>query len=344
MRNSDVKRFIKTVALFLVLVLIVSLILSQIYLRGENFYFQDRLERDELAGSLTYLFCGGSFVMYGIKPEIVDHYMGVNSYALTAGLITLQGRYELLEKELARNPVHTVVLEVSCETLIRNREQDGPEGDLAILGKLPTVGERLSYFFRAFPVKEYPAVYYDYVSKGILAAERLPAGTYETRNQILSKGYYSVRNAPPPMPTDFRGLYRLYHMPEEIPQENIRGLEQIMELCAANNASVILITPPQSKIYNCMYDNLDYFHSWIQDFADRYHVPYYNFNLWNGKLDQLPDETAYYDETHLNDWGAEEFSKIFSMMMADRAAGKDIDWQFYKDYATLDYFSDYWNS
>ena len=82
----------------------------------------------------------------------------------------------------------------------------------------------------------------------------------------------------------------------------------------------------------------------LNDFAARHGITYYNFNLYNRKLELLPDDTAFYDETHLNDYGAEEFSKLFGRLMADRAAGKDIDWQFYKTYADLDYFSDYWNS
>ncbi len=344
MRNSESKRFFRTVALFLAVILVVSLALSQIYLQGENFYFQDVRERDELAGSVTYLICGASYVMYGIKPDIVDQYLGVKSYDLCSGLLTMQGRYTLLAQELARNPVHTVVLEVSCDTLLRRRAEDGPEGDLAMLGKLHGLKERLPYFLQAFPLKEWPAVYYDYVSKGILAAERLPFGTYTTRNKNLSRGYYGEHNQPPPMPTDFRGLYKIYAHPEEIPQENVDGLERLIKLCRDNGANVLLITMPQSKIYNCMYRNMDFFQTWFNDFAARHGITYYNFNLYNRKLELLPDDTAFYDETHLNDYGAEEFSKLFGRLMADRAAGKDIDWQFYKTYADLDYFSDYWNS
>ena len=118
MRNF--KRILKTVSLFLAVIIVLSVVFGALYLRGENYDYQDYRERDALAGELTMLINGASYVMYGIDPDVLDAYLGANvhSYNLTTSMLTLEGRYALLKKELERNPVKTVILEVSPDTKI----------------------------------------------------------------------------------------------------------------------------------------------------------------------------------------------------------------------------------
>ena len=333
------KRILKTVSIFLAVVIVLSIGFGALYFRGENYDYQDYRERDALAGKLTVLINGASYVMYGVDPEVLDHSLGVNSYNLTTSMLTLEGRYTLLAKELARNPVHTVILEVSPDTVIRNRAEEVPEGDLHMLGKLGTAAERWAYFKDNFYLSEYPLAYYDAVSRGMESAFALLTGRYQKENTVARKGFYYTDNEKRPIPTDYRNIYHVHSFPDvsEIPEENVKGLERLLDLCRENGATPILISIPNSKAYNCMYANLDDYDRWYQEFAASHDVKYVNFNRHKEKLTLLPDETCFYDETHLNQEGAAVFSKMLSVVVRDIWNGKSYEWMFYKSLREPEY-------
>lgn len=332
------KRILKTVTVFVLIVALLSVFFIECYLRGENFHYQDAWEREAVSGKVTYLVCGASYTLFGIHPDVVDAKAGVNCYNLAGTLLTLRGRYVLLEQELARNPrVHTVVLEVSPDTLLRDRAQEGPKGDLPMLGRLDTAEARWRYFREAFTVDEWPEVYYDMVSKGMEAALRLVTGDYTTENQILSAGYYENDKPSKPIPTDYSRLYHIQSLPEEICPENVEWLEKIVALCRENNRSVYLVTTPQSQYYNCVNSNLDFFQDWFTEFAAAHELQYFNFNLFKGKLEQLPDESCFYDETHLNAQGGEIFTEMMVRVIRRFRHGKNVDKEFYRSYWELDH-------
>ena len=338
------KIILKTVGIFLLIVTLLSVLFAEMYFRGENFDYQDYRERDELAGKLTLLVCGTSNVVFGVQPEILNKWLGVSSYNLACPLLTMEGRYTLLEKELARNPVHTVILEVSVDALIRDRETEGPEGDLPILGKLSDAGERWSYFTENFSLSEYPMVYYDVVSKGIESCISLFTAKYHRRNVEANLGYYGVRKDSRELPTNYRDIYHIRTLSEDIREENVRQLERILELCKEHGATVIMISTPKSKAYNCMYDNLEFFNEWFSSFAAEHNVYYLNFNLAKETIYRLPDAECYYDETHLNPAGADIFSRMLGDCIKDIYAYQNVWERFYPSYQSLIWIDGYLDS
>lgn len=337
MRNF--KRILKTVSIFLAVVIVLSIGFGALYFRGENYDYQDYRERDALAGELNVLINGASYVMYGVDPDVFDAYLGpkVHSYNLTTSMLTLEGRYELLSKELERNPVHTVIIEVSPDTITRNRSEEVPEGDLHMLGKLGTASERWTYFKNNFYLSEYPLAYYDVVSKGIESAVALVTGRYQKENTVARRGFYYTLNEKRPIPTNYRDIYHVHSFPEEIPEQNVKGLERLLELCRQHNARPILISIPNSKAYNCMYANLDDYDRWFQEFAESHNVVYVNFNRHKDKLKLLPDETCFYDETHLNMEGAAIFTRMLAGIISNIWYDQSYDWQFYQTLREAEY-------
>lgn len=322
-------------------VILLSVMFAELYLHGENFNYQDAKERDQLAGSIKVLVCGASYTMFGIQPEILKNRLGVNCYNVTGALMTMEGRYTLLKKELERNPVNTVVLEVSADTLIRDRAKEGPEGDLPILGRLSGTGERLEYLRRAFTISEYPMVYYDLVSKGIESAWLGLTGKYRKANPEMNRGYLAVQKQSLELPTNYRSIYGLRRLPEEIVPENVQGLERLVALSQEHGARVILVVTPKSKYYNCLYANLDYFDQWYRSFAETHNVSYLNFNLQKDKCSWLPDKDCYYDETHLNDKGAELFSKMLASGIKDIIYNRNMKDKYYTSYSSLRWTRNY---
>lgn len=335
------RKILKTAGIFLLAVILLSALFAELYLHGENFNYQDAKEREQLAGSIKVLICGASYTMYGIQPEILRNRLGVDCYNVTGALMTMEGRYTLLKKELERNPVKTVVLEVSVDTLIRDRAEEGPEGDLPILGRLSGTGERLDYFRHAFSIKEYPMVYYDLVSKGIESAWLGLTGKYRKENPEMNRGYLAVQKKSLELPTDYRSIYGLRELTEQIVPENVQGLERLVSLSQEHGARVILVVTPKSKYYNCLYANLDFFEQWYRSFAEAHNVDYLNFNLEKDKTSRLPDKDCYYDETHLNDKGAEEFSRMLASGIKDIIYNRDTANKYYPSYDSLRWTSNY---
>lgn len=338
------KRILKIVGVFLLAVVLLSVMFAEFYLQGENFDYQDARERDRLAGKVTVLICGASYTMYGIQPEILNQRLGISSYNVTGALMTMEGRYTLLKKELERNPVHTVVLEVSADTLIRDRTAEGPEGDLPILGRLSGVGERLSYLHSAFSLSEYPMAYYDLVSKGIESSLRFITGKYHRENSEMKLGYLRVKKDSRELPTNYQDIYGLRSLPEEIVPENEDGLERLVSLCKENGATVILVVTPKSKYYNCLYANLDYFDQWYRSFAEKHGVHYLNFNLDKEKTTRLPDSDSYYDETHMNIKGSAEFTKMLSSALQDIWKQRNYAYKYFDSYSALRWSDHYLDS
>ncbi len=89
---------------------------------------------------------------------------------------------------------------------------------------------------------------------------------------------------------------------------------------------------PQSRYFNCTYDNLSFFHEWYTDFAASHELLYLNFNLHRDKAERLPDAGCYYDEVHLNAVGAERFT----VMLSD-TLGRIYGYEAYMD----DFYADY---
>ena len=334
MRNF--RKILKTVVIFLLIVGVLSAFFIGCYLKGENYHYQDGRERDAVAGSLDYIVSGTSNSLFGIKPDVISYGFTGSCYSLSGTMMTLEGRRALLEQELGRNPnVKMVLLEVSPDTLLRDREEEGPTSDLQILGRLNDAGLRWDFFRENFPVREWPAVYYDMVSKGIDCAAKLATGDYTTENQYMTAGYYENHNPDKPIPNNYSDLYHAQTLPETPRAENVEMLAELVELCKQNDRDVLLIMTPQSKYFNCVYSNLDFFHRWYSEFAEAHGITYYNFNLAYDKLDKLFDDTCYYDETHLNAYGAEIFSWMLEDILYWHTQGRDNSFYFFDSYEDI---------
>lgn len=331
----SIKKILKTAGLFLLLVALLSTGLAALYFRGECFLYQDAREREALSGSVRTLGCGSSNMYFGFRPDVLDAALGGKSYNLSGLLVSMGGRLELLQLELARNPVRTVLLEVSAETLVRDRAEEGPEGDLQILGRLEGK-ERLRFFLHNFSLSEYPAVYYDVVSKGVDNALRLLKGDYQTRNDFLRDGYYPNAQKDVYISTWVLEHYHTATLSTAILPENVAALKQIAALCREQGAELILINTPKTEFYDARYDNLDYFRAWYTGFAAAEHIDYYDFNLYRQKHKLLDDQEHFGDETHLSDSGAEIFTGFLAEILSARAEGRDLEPLFYLDYEARD--------
>ena len=307
---AEVRRTGKKILLFVLLVSLVAAGIVEPYFQNEVYHYQDGGVRDSLAGTLDVLVCGSSHAYRGIVPEVLDETLGCRAYNLSTTRMTLAGQYELLKAELARNPVKLVILEVSFDSMTRDRTQEGPEGDIYQLGRYRNPLARLSYFFRHIRVNEYLSVFYDTLYRGVEAWKALAAGTGErgTSQNYQTKGW-KPGDAAPCAVLDPQ-YYHTTCLETQFRRENVNYLEKMVALCRDRGISVVAVTLPISQRLTLMYDGLDEIYTGYQDLFRRLEVPYVDFNLLRGKTALFPDESAFLDVNHLAEDGAREFTAM----------------------------------
>ena len=333
MRNF--RRIVCTALAFLLLVAAIGVGFMEVYFRTEYDFFQDGSERDSLAGSLDLLICGASHAYRDFDPAVIDPILGTSGYNLSGALMTMGGRYELLTEELARNPVKTLVLELSCNTLTRDRETDGIEGDLYVMARLSGFFHRARYFFEGFRVSEYPDVYYKFVSEGIDAALDLLRGR-KADHSARSRGYMPTGPAVTELETNYAAILHSRRLIETPDPGNLEYLDRILTLCREQGIEVILVTTPLSDAYLCQCVNLQFFRDWYAELAAKWDLAYYDFNLLKDKSALFPDRSCFFDELHLNDEGAEKYSEYFARLLLRARAGEDLSDLFYPSYSEME--------
>ena len=200
------KRTLLKALVFVLSVALISAIIVEPYYQNEIYHYQDASVRDHYAGTLDVLVCGSSHAYRAIVPEVLDRRLDCSSYNLSVSLMTMKGRYELLKKELDRNPVKLVILDASYNSMTR-------KGDIYQLGRYKNPLERLSYFFRTFRLDEYMEVYYDTLSRGYHAWRTLlrGEGAKGSSAKYETKGYLSLETTPfsQPAPQDYHSTCKL---------------------------------------------------------------------------------------------------------------------------------------
>ena len=332
------KRAIKTSLLFVLFIALFSVGIMAFYFEGENYFYQTAKERASLAGEIDYLIVGASHATRGFNPKIIDEILDVDSYNASSMSITSYGRYYMLKKEMARNPVKTVVMEVSFETIRDDRDENGLEGELYMLGQLDSPWERISYWFSALKPSEYGSAYLFFRDNGLDCFKRFRKGEYKTiqNSPYFYKGYKAYECDEPEFSgadIDYTEVYHNRKSGVSGPNDyNIEYLDKMVELCRENDIDLILITVPVSDYRIAKYTDIENIRQWYADYADENGIDFYDFNLLKNRSELFDDNKDFQDNQHLYNTGADTFSKEFATLMKERAEGKDISSYFFETY------------
>ncbi len=335
---NSFRKTLRTIFLFVLIVVVLSTGIISVYVCGENYYYQDGKERSEMSGTIDFLVLGSSHAMRAFKPDVLDEELGVTSYNLSIANSTMQGRYEMLQVELERNPIDTLVLGVSFNSLTKSDDYNGYEGDFYVLSKL-NVQKGLSYYFESISPSDYINLYYEFLHKGFACIDKAVHGTWTSKNQTSDRGYIPYANKHIaedddryPVGTDYEAVYNTKIFSEEPYEPGVEYLNKILDLCEEKGVNVVLMSVPLSDSFISTYKNLDTFREWYEEIADERGISYYDFNLYKGKSELLSDEGSFYDMRHLNDAGAGIFSEIFSGVYKKVVNGEDVSGLFYESY------------
>ena len=325
------KKIILHTVLLIFFVIIILICSTLPYFWGESYYYQDYKVRTSLSGKLDTLVIGSSHALRSIKPTVLNEKLNTKAYNLSSPLMSMYGRYVMLEKEINRNPIKTVYFEISYNALTLDRKTLGLEGDLYVLGRFDNAFERINFFKNAFTTDEYKKVLSD-----VIVRSRNSFFTHNTIKQYETFGYL-------PMPSNNQLLSdetkekikNTKLLDTKIKEESLNYFDKIIKLCKRNNIRVILVVTPVTEKLILEYNNLDDIFSQYIDLAKEYNCEYYDFNLDKNRVKLYSEETSFYDNTHMSDSGAEVFSNRLTEIIKKVDEKKDITNEFYNSYSEV---------
>lgn len=325
------KKIILHTALLIFFVTIILICSTLPYFWGESYYYQDYKVRTSLSGKLDTLVIGSSHALRSIKPTVLNEKLNTKAYNLSSPLMSMYGRYVMLEKEINRNPVKTVYLEISYNALTLDRKTLGLEGDLYVLGRFDNVFERINFFTNAFTPEEYRKVLSD-----IIVRSKNSFSIHNTIEQYKTFGYLSMPSNNQLLSDEVKEKVKNTKVLDtKIKEESLNYFDKIIKLCKENDIRVILVVTPVTERMILEYSNLDDIFSQYIDLAKEYNCEYYDFNLDKNRMKLYSEESSFYDNTHMSDSGAEIFSNRLTKIIEDVDRGNNVSNYFLNSYTEL---------
>ncbi len=333
------KKTFQTIGWFFLFLVLLTGPFITVFLVSENHTFQDYRERAELAGTLDFLEVGASHCKRSFISSTIDEGLGVNSYNLGLENMTMQGRLELVKLELSRNPVKTVILELSMDSLNTDKYGEASLGDLYMIPKLGSVPRSLSYMVRSIRPWYWGTAYSFLLMYGIDDTRELLKGKFSWRNVNQKKGYVPYYDETELLKKRslklLKKIFGTKHRNITLRKSNEKYMRQLIEACQEKGAEVIFVTAPVSAYWLSRYDNLNDPYLYYRDIAEEYGVDYYDLNLWIGEYELFRDEEDFQSGGHLSNPGARKFTDLFVGLMQRRGQGEDVSQEFYTDYQDL---------
>lgn len=325
------KKIILHTALLIFFVIIILICSTLPYFWGESYYYQDYKVRTSLSGKLDTLVIGSSHALRSIKPTVLNEKLNTKAYNLSSPLMSMYGRYVMLEKEINRNPIKTVYLEISYNALTLDRKTLGLEGDLYVLGRFDNVFERINFFTNAFTPDEYRKVLSD-----IIVRSKNSFSIHNTIEQYKTFGYLSMPSNNQLLSDEVKEKVKNTKVLDtKIKEESLNYFDKIIKLCKENDIRVILVVTPVTERMIFEYSNLDDIFSQYIDLAKEYNCEYYDFNLDKHRKKLYSEESSFYDNTHMSDSGAEIFSNRLTEIIEDVDRGNNVSNYFLNSYTEL---------
>lgn len=325
------KKVAAGVALFLAFTVCATCFVAAPAFMPDSLY-NDSETRAALAGTIDTIFCGQSQALIAFDPMTVDSSIGTSSYNLSSYACTFDGRETMLKKELARNPVKTVVLEIAFDCLLES-SADNSTGEAMIVCKLDTPGEKLAYFIDHASLNnaELDNIYAMFMRYGLNAWKAKLSGNVNipqsNRGRIPQSG-----NDVTISPERIAAEYNSKTFDSNFSDKIFSKLGDIVEMCRAQGTEVIIAVTPLSDALLWQYNNLERVHEAVSAFAADKNCPYVDFNLYKKRGELFSDDVSFFDEAHMCDAGAEVFSREFAGILEMIKQGESIDELFCASY------------
>lgn len=310
------KRVITAVFGVMLIFFLVSVLVIFPYMNSEYSYFQDKNLRNNLAGTIDCLVIGDSHALAGIDTATLDNYLGCNSYNLSGSMMTLENKYYMLSKELSRNPVDTVIIDIGRDTLARDESKEFAIGDEPTVARLDSFSERITYIVNNTSVNDWLNLYSREFIMGLDYFHSLLTGKSINNVDYSLKGYKPKQSCDITL-SDEESEMKFNSLKYSISflDNNIEKLNSIIDLCNSYNCRIVLVVIPESNRLIWETDGLDLFYDWLKAYADQNSCELYDVNLAKERNMVFTDSKSFSDADHLSSEGAVTTTRILSEAM-----------------------------
>lgn len=327
-------RNFKKPILALILIGIVTAVLSvamvYAYIKKSTQEF-DIPVRNAYAGQIDTLFVGMSEMRQAAVPAVIDEKCGIFSYNLSGGWQSLYATIMLLEEELARNDVKTLVLELSSTVISLTPDNDYREGSTLVIPRLMSTEERIDYIknwtLKGNPIKNY---------LGFVQKEGMRmVGVYDFNTTVQDKGfcpYYSVDAA---ISIEQAKETFAKEQSGRLTPENAERIRSIAQMCKDRGIRLICVTPVMSPAYILTKSGWDDTRADIQNICNEIGADYIDFNLIKDRFTLFDDHTSFGEYDHLSEAGAYVFSPLFAEVIAGAQNDEAIEFDSYDNYIDM---------
>lgn len=323
-------------------------VLNYVYVNdGETEIRNAQIWRDfyNCEDNLDNLFVGSSHIFRDVNVGMMDQINNKNNMDLSTGSQRLIGSYYSIKEAIHYNDISCVYLEMYYAVSI------GESGDFdnkktmknnwRIIDNMRFSINKLNYICNAcgkdilvetfFPFTRYRSKLFNapYIKelldyKSTLEYKIKYYEKTDTDGKILyrtdPKGYVYVESE-----FDEKNYIFPKYMEKEIMTEDAKiWLEKIINLCNENNVDIVLFSSPMPDINLIAYGYYDEYVNDIIDIADRYDVPYYDFNLAKEKYLPIQQYQYFGDDDHLNALGTELFTPFLWKVVSGEISGDDV--------------------
>lgn len=293
---------------------------------------------------LDMIYVGSSVCQSTFNPVIIDELTGTNSYNMGTPSQSIDLSYVAVKMAIKEHPIKRVVLGFGYFVLtsqnskqaeaafIRAQNQQGTFLE-AVLSDVDyiyrNIGENTSVNFMFPWVNNHVKFNTDSVVENITKKIRSfsSADTDARETECEKRGmllYTDVMNYDEPGDDNSWNWYQ-----PEFSTNAVKKMREFCKLCRENDIELVVINTPRPAFDITTYAG-DYYaqYLWLKEFFAEYGVAYYDFNFVKPEI-FISQPEYYYNFEHLNEVGAEAFSKSFSKFMSEKEQGRVVEDLFY---------------
>lgn len=324
-------------------VCVVTTVMIMLFLHGLDYVFSNdttswsRIEMHELYGQedIDSLFLGASHVYSGINPTIADTVWGQNTFNCSTSAQRIDTSYLLLKEANRVADIDTCYLEISVNGVTKGLEEGTLLEVCRVSDYMRPSWNKFSYLLTAIQPQDlinafcrarrnWKSVYSlstmrETVSQKWTAAYRNYEYIKVEAGKYAGKGFVRFQE-------EFKNVGARVRQPikENLVNEEFRYyFQKIAQYCQENSIKLVCFSAPLPEYTLESFGNYDVYYTQAKELCEENNVSFYDFNLTNPSILTMKD-SDFRDSTHLNEVGAERFTRVLADFFAGKIEEKEL--------------------
>ena len=313
MSSNSIAKRIFHIALFLALLMAAETVLTFLL---EPLTYQMTLGRelrkaDRSGKEVGIILIGDSTIRAGLDPDVFD-----SVEAESEDGTSVLSYYRQMNRERTEGKASEILLQGSYEELLQQKPLLKKE--LIVYDRLKSPWIRADYALHTLTPEELPFLLKSYryrdnfsqIPENISAKWKLLTGRSV---QKMHMGFVPLEKAWN-LQRDQIGFWDYHWTERSVSDETMTYLDRIVRLCGKKNVKLYFVTMPMASSSFYQNDSVTNAHDFIQAYADKVSVPYFDMNLWKGaEVRRLNERMNDYE--HPSGELAEELSNVVSRIV-----------------------------